>query len=437
MLNMRYCAGNRIKPNFSQVLLLVVIVMSTHVFAENIGSGKKLKFDFGALKANEGYIPISCDMFYNEELGYGFEPGSIVEQISRVDGDGINKDFITSNRPFFFSVKLPEGNYKLKIVLGDMERETNTTVKAELRRVMFDNVATKPGKFVTCEIVVNIRTPDLPDGQQVKLLDREKTNEVIAWDDKLTLEFNGSRPCVSALEIELVDDIPTIYILGDSTVCDQLNEPWTSWGQMLTKFFKPDIAVANHAESGESVRSSIEAKRFDKIWSLIKKGDYLLIQYGHNDQKSKDANALSVYRADLLDIVRKTRELGATPVLITSVERKAGVAKDTLGEYPAIVRDVAEKTETAMIDLHKNSKVLYKALGDDIGKAFQDGTHHNAYGSCQLAQCVVQGLIDNNLKLSVSIIDDFDGYDPAKPDSAYAFFVPVTPRISFQKPLGN
>ena len=437
MVFMRFFTRNRIKLNSSLMLLVMVIVMAANAYAEKNGTNETMKFNFGTNKANGGYIPVSDNTFYTEELGYGFEPGSVVESVNRSGWGKMKNDFITSSKPFFFSVKLPEGNYKVTLVLGDREKGSDTTVKAELRRLMLDRVLTKPGKFVTCDIIVNVRTPDLPGGKKVNLLDREKTNEVIAWDDKLTLEFNGSRPCISSLEIKRIDDIPTIYILGDSTVCDQLSEPWTSWGQMLTNYFKPELAIANHAESGESIRSSMEAGRFDKVWSLIKKGDYLLVQYGHNDQKSKDENALSIYRADLFNIVKTTRELGATPVLITSIERKAGVTKDTLGEYPQIVRDVARETGAAMIDLHAKSKVLYKALGEDIGKAFQDGTHHNAYGSSQFAQCVVQGLIENKLGLSKSVVDGFDGYDPSNPDSAYAFFVPVTPRISFQKPLGD
>ena len=81
--------------------------------------------------------------------------------------------------------------------------------------------------------------------------------------------------------------MPTIFLLGDSTVCDQPLEPYASWGQMLTRFFGLGVAIANHAESGESLRSSLGAKRLDKILSLIKPGDYLLIQYAHNDEKEK------------------------------------------------------------------------------------------------------------------------------------------------------
>jgi lysophospholipase L1-like esterase len=165
------------------------------------------------------------------------------------------------------------------------------------------------------------------------LKDREKTTEFAAWDDKLTLEFNGARPCICAVEIEKVG-VPTIYLLGDSTVCDQPAEPWNSWGQMLPRFFNPEVAIANHAESGESLRSSIGAKRLDKVLSLMKQRDYLFIQYGHNDMKEKGegVGAFTTYKKDLKHFIAETRKKGGTPVLLTSMERKAGVEHDTLGD---------------------------------------------------------------------------------------------------------
>src|SRR5205823_685569 len=186
-----------------------------------------------------------------------------------------------SDKPFYFSVALPEGNYQVSITFGDMAGETNTTVKAELRRLMLEQVHTTAGKFVTRTLTVNVRTPQIAGGGEVRLKDREKATENWAWDEKLTLEFSGARPCVCALEIAKAD-VPTLYLLGDSTVCDQPREPFTSWGQMLTRFLKPGIAVANHAESGESLRSSRGAKRLDKVLSTMRAGDWLFIQFGHN-----------------------------------------------------------------------------------------------------------------------------------------------------------
>src|SRR6185437_335962 len=147
---------------------------------------------------------------------------------------------------------------------GDPTGASDTTVKAELRRLMLEGVKTFDGKFETRTITVNTRTPAIAGGGAVRLKDREKTSEVWDWDDRLTLEFNGSHPAISAIEIAPAPDVPTVFILGDSTVCDQPAEPWNSWGQMLPRFFKVGVAVANHAESGESIANSLKAQRFAK-----------------------------------------------------------------------------------------------------------------------------------------------------------------------------
>ncbi len=395
------------------------------------------QFDFGSGDVESGYIQILPAMIYSQELGYGFEPGAQIEAVGRESDDALRGDYCTSNKPFYFSVKLPEGNYKVTITMGDLQGESVTTIKAELRRLMLEEVKTETGHFETRTIIVNTRTSNIPDGNQVRLKDREKTQEKWAWDEKLTLEFNNSRPCVCAIEVEKVDDISTVYILGDSTVCDQSLEPWNSWGQMLTRFFNSDIAIANHAESGESIRSSMGARRFDKVYSLMKPGDYLIVQFGHNDMKSRAPNAVETYKSDLKNIVKKVRELKCTPILVTSMERKSGIERDTLRDYPDKVREVAREDNVKIIDLHAMSKILYTALGDSLDKAFQDGTHHNNYGSYQLAKCVVEGIKQNNSDLSKYIVDDFSGFDPSHPDPVDNFKIPASPGKTNNKPEGN
>ncbi len=306
-----------------------------------------------------------------------------------------------------------------------------------MRRLSLEKVQTAAGKFETRTVMVNVRTPKIEGDGAVSLKPRERTSEWPGWDDKLTIEFNNARPCVCAVEIEKVDNAPTVYLLGDSTVCDQPAEPWNSWGQMLPRFFKATVAVSNQAESGESIRSSLGAKRFNKVWSTIKKGDYLFVQFGHNDMKSRDPNALATYKSDLKNIVAEAKKRGAIPVLVTSMERKSGIEKDTLGGYPDAVRQVGKEEGAAVIDLHARSRAFYKALGANLDKAFQDGTHHNNYGSYELAKCIVQGIRDNKLDLAQHIADDFQGFDPARPDPVDSFVMPASPQSSAVKPLGS
>src|SRR5450759_89900 len=347
-----------------------------------------MKFNFSSGKVKLGWTQILPAAIYDATNGFGFEPGANLTA---------GNNFITSDKPVLFSVKLPEGNYKITVTLGDTAGASTNTVKAEARRLMLENVHTAKGKVATQTITVNVRTPKISDDDHVHLKKREVDTEMISWDDKLTLEFNGSRPCVRTLEIAPAPEVPTIFIAGDSTVCDQPAEPWNSWGQMLTRFLKPDVAVANYAESGESVKSSLGARRFEKIFNLMKPGDWLLIQFGHNDMKDHATDAQTVYRTNLKQIIARKSAKGGTPVINTSMERKGGVNAPTLMGYPEAMREVVREEGAALIDLNAMSLIFYKALGADLGKAFQDGTHHNNYGSYELARCVVEGIKQNKL----------------------------------------
>jgi lysophospholipase L1-like esterase len=275
--------------------------------------------------------------------------------------------------------------------------------------------------------------------------------EIWAWDNRLTLEFNGAHPCLSTLEISRDDDVPTVYLTGDSTVCDQPREPWASWGQMLPRFFKPDIAVSNHAESGEALRSSRRAHRFKKIFSTLKKGDFVIIQFGHNDEKEKGEGigAFTSYKTDLASLVAEVRENGGTPILVTPMHRRtfdaSGHITNSHGDYPEAVRQVAREKSVALIDLHAMSKDFYEALGaKKSAVAFAigadgkvDGTHHNAYGSYELAKCIVQGIAAAQPELARHLLDGLPAFDPAKPDPVDTFKIPASPEVSVEKPDGS
>ncbi|MFT3782933.1 MAG: rhamnogalacturonan acetylesterase [Nibricoccus sp.] len=407
------------------------------------------KFSFGASKAPEGYITVAADAVYSDARGYGFEPGAAItaKPAEKLPSGG----YITSEKPFYFSVALPEGNYRVTLSLGAPGEESETTVKAELRRLMLQQAKTAKGDVATQRFVVNIRTPHI-DGSpdDVGLKPREKTMEIWAWDNRLTLEFNGAKPCVSGLEITRDDTVPTVYLTGDSTVCDQPREPWASWGQMLTRFFKPDIAVANHAESGEALRSSRNAHRFEKIFSTLKKGDFVIIQFGHNDEKEKGEGigAFTSYKTDLARLVDEVRENGGTPVLVTPMHRRTfdanGKITNSHGDYPEAVRQVAREKSAALIDLHAMSKDFYEALGaEKSAVAFStvdgkvDGTHHNAYGAYELAKCVAKGIAATQPDLARHLVEGVADFNPAKPDPIDTLNIPASPAVSTEKPYGN
>ncbi len=403
-----------------------------------------LKFRFGTEAAGPGVSRVAPDSLYTSTLGYGFEPGAKLTA-GKPEGKGAARSgYCTSDQPFYFSVALPEGNYRVTVTLGDPKNASSTTVKAELRRLMLENVSAAPGAVVTRSFTVNVRTPALPGGGAVRLKTREKTSELWNWDEKLTLEFNGSHVCLHSLDIVPANPVKTLFLLGDSTVCDQPQEPWNSWGQMLPRFFGTDVAVANHAESGESLRSALGAKRLDKVVSAMKPGDYLFIQFGHNDMKEKGegVGAFTTYKASLKHFVAEARKHGGLPVLITPMHRKSldadGKVTNTLGDYPEAVRQAAKEENVPLIDLNAMSKTLYEALGrQNIGKAFQDGTHHNNYGSYEMARCIVEGIRQNHLALAPFLAADVLPFDPAHPDSPETFQMAVSPGSTTLKPDGN
>ena len=106
-----------------------------------------------------------------------------------------------------------------------------------------ENYKTKKGELIEQTFTINKRNPIISGKEKVKLKPREQKK--LNWDDKLTLEFNGDAPTISYVEIERVEDVPTIFLCGNSTVVDNDNEPWASWGQMVTRFFTDDVCFAN------------------------------------------------------------------------------------------------------------------------------------------------------------------------------------------------
>jgi lysophospholipase L1-like esterase len=316
---------------------------------------------------------------------------------------------------------------------------TVACVKAESRRLMLEKVETAPNTTQTHTIIVNIRNSELPNGKSVRLKNREIG--VFHWDNSLTLEFNGIHPSVCAVEIEKVDKIPTIFLAGDSTVTDQTKEPWTSWGQMLTRFFKPEIAVANYAASGETLRAFAGERRLEKILTQIKAGDYLFVQFAHNDMKRGTPQEIG-YQKSLISFIEAAREHGAHPVLVTSMHRRRfdeeGKVVDTLQGFPEAMKKVAREQNVPLIDLHAMSRQFYEVLGpEDSARAFVDGTHHNAYGAYELAKCIIEGIKANVPELADYIIDDMKPYDPAKPDCVNKFNIPASPMASKIKPEGS
>lgn len=419
------------------------------------------RFDFGSGKTEKGYTQVMPDTKYNPQTGYGFEFSGNLTTRSYNGKDALRDDYITSAKPFYFSVKLPDGNYNVKVILGDKEGASTTTIKAECRRLMVENVETSTGTFATSEFTVHVKDSVIRSTRgesKVRLKAREFG--YLHWDDKLTLEFNNTAPKVCGVEITRVDNVPTLFLAGNSTVVDQAEEPWAAWGQMIPAFFAAGkIAVANYAESGETLKAFKGERRLEKIWSLAKQGDYLFIEFAHNDQKpgGNHLDPFTTYKQTVKEWIAEARKRGVTPVLVTSMNRRTfdstGHITNSLGDYPEAMRQTATEEGVALIDLNAMSKTLYEAWGPEGSvKAFvhypantfpnqpkelKDNTHFNAYGAYELAKCIVAGIQQNVPLLAAYLKKDLPRFNPSQPDDVEKWHLPQSAFIGLAKPDGN
>lgn len=361
---------------------------------------------------------------------------------SYVQGQQPGTEFRTDST-FYVSAEVPEGVYRVRVSLGSDERDSDTQVKAENRRWMTEMVAVPKGKREFKTFLVHVRNKNLPSGDTVLINPRERGKWI--WDGKLTLEFNGSAPAVQEVEINRVKDVPTLFLVGNSTVVDEAHEPWTGWGQMIPRFLKPDIAVANYAESGQAANTFVSSRRWEKIRSQLRPNDYVLIEFGHNDQKQKGEGKgpFTSFTADLKYLIDQTRAKGAIPILVTPMHRRFfeadGKVKNTHGDYPEAVRVLARAEQVGLIDLTEKSAVLYESWGEEGSKgafvhypentfpgqteALADNTHFNAYGAYEIAKCIAQEMKRLPLKRYVQ-------------EGVWFDCLP-SPFLSLLKPLGN
>ncbi|HEX4065745.1 MAG TPA: rhamnogalacturonan acetylesterase [Acidobacteriaceae bacterium] len=353
---------------------------------------------------------------------------------------------------FFVSVTEPDGDYRVTVILGNKDAAAETAVKAEARRLMLFPIATSAGKSVKRSFVVHIRTPAVSATENVRLKPREIGN--LDWDEKLTLEFTGLHPALRSIAVEPTH-VPTVYIAGDSTVVDQDKEPWAAWGQILPAFFNDRVAIANEAESGETIASFVGEHRFDKIFSTIRAGDYLMMQFAHNDQKpGRGFVPIPEYKDLLRRYIDLARKRGAHPVLVTSMNRRDftpdGKIVPTLGDYPDAMREVAHDENVPLIDLNAMSKTLFEAMGPEgtlhafvhypantfpgQTEELKDNTHFNSYGALELAKCVVASIRQLHLPIARDMRSGVPHFDPAHPDPPTVWTLPLDPFISEQKP---
>lgn len=419
-------------------------MLSMFVAVLDYAQAQTFKFDFtGNKKPLEGFIAISPESKFTQGKDYGYDI------MAAWDGK--------SNTPFFFSVKVPDGNYKVTVTLGSKKYDGKTTVRAESRRMFVNNLPTGKGELVKRTFVVNKRNVVIEGKEKVKIKPRERTS--MNWDDKLTLEFNGPAPRVSYIEIEPDPEVPTVFLCGNSTVVDNDAEPYTGWGQMLPYFFNEKVSVANYAESGLSANTFLGGLRLKKALTQMKKGDYVVIEFGHNDQKQKGPGIGAYYSFAyyIKQFIDRAMLKGATPILVTPTRRrqydKSGRIRDTHEDYPAAIREIAMRENVALVDFQEMTKIMIEAAGEEESKRMfvhypmgtfkgqekelKDNSHFSNFGAYEISKCFIEGIKAAGLPLVKYIRTDYKPFNPERPDCFADFEYSMSPFVLTTKPAGN
>ncbi|GGT94220.1 rhamnogalacturonan acetylesterase [Streptomyces coeruleorubidus] len=305
---------------------------------------------------------------------------------------------------------VPPGTYDVQVVLGG-KAASATSISGETRRSLLPETAAPAGMgvpplersrewgSVTRSFTVNVRTPEGeptgPDGTP-----------------GLDLRIGGSAPALAGIKVTPARHARQIFLIGDSTVCDQPGDPYSGWGQQLPQYLGKGVSVANYADSGESTVTFLGNPR---LWAtvrpLIRPGDLVLVQLAHNDKTTDEAT----YRANLETLVAGVRERGGQPVLVTPIVRRWFNTDGTLNngtallvnglgvDHPAVTRSVAAAQDVPLIDLTAKTKALVESLGVEGSKALyltneaRDNTHTSVRGATAYAGLVRDELVTRHL----------------------------------------
>lgn len=394
---------------------------------------------------------------YTSERGYGWDMAQVVMNARAVE----TATYRLSPCVRYFSVALPDGNYRIRLTLGNHKKAACVTVRAEARRLIAENIPIQKGKFVELNLIVNKRDDIIrfADGKTDRVRTKTTKGTKLVWDEKLTLEINSDVEVLCSMTVTPAPEVPTLWLCGNSTVVDQESEPWASWGQMIPRWLTDGIAVANYAESGESATSFIAEKRLQKILTLMKPGDYICMEFGHNDQKEQYSGSGPYYSFAyaLKQFVDAARSKGGIPIFITPTQRRIfdadGTIVETHGQYPEAMRWVARDLQVPLIELHEMTRTFFETLGVEGSKSalvhypkgtfpgqeqpLTDNTHFNAYGAYEVAKMVVAGIRELPLGLKDFIRGDCPQFSPSAPDDVTTFRWPYSPYMEMTKPAGN
>jgi lysophospholipase L1-like esterase len=234
----------------------------------------------------------------------------------------------------------------------------------------------------------------------------------------------------------------TVHMIGDSTMANKPvipANPERGWGQMFPMYFKDSVRVENYAQNGRSTKTFIAEGRWDKVLAALKPGDFVIIQFGHNDEKTNDVKRgtapFGEYTTNLVRFIRETREHQAMPILASPTARRkfdaTGMLTNSHGVYPEAVRNVAEAEKVPLLELTTATEKLLQQLGPESSKRLfdwipagefaadaknlEDDTHFNAYGASRVCDLAVEEIAAKVPELAVHLNRSFKSAKPVMP----------------------
>ena len=326
------------------------------------------------------------------------------------------------------------GNYDVTLRLGDKNKPTVNFVKFMGRRLASDRIELKAGEFRDFTFTARVPGPYM------------KKDDGCGRELSLAVFANGREVPVAEPKVVRNDAAHTIWLCGDSTVTDQRREPWGSWGQILPAFVKPGWSCVNFARSGLAMVTFEGEGRLDRILSGMKPGDWVVVQFGHNDQKRPGEEPENGYTRRYGEWLAKFRAKGAHLVVVSPCERRRFDEKTgehqgkTLAGYADAARAFAKKNSLPFIDLNDITYRMQGALGADGSKPLQvdnkgklDNTHHTMFGAYVNARIVASHLATFD-GIGAAIRDEAKAYDPMNPSDPK---IPASGKTDWRKPEGN
>nr|WP_082495208.1 SGNH/GDSL hydrolase family protein [Cellulomonas sp. Leaf334] len=369
-----------------------------------------LDFDLGSGALSPGTTRLDATSAYSATTRYGFVDTRAVTATDRGTADALRSDFVSVGDTELV-VDLPNGDYTVSLVAGDATEATDVAI--------------------TAEQMAKVAATSKPAGQFL-----EMSFDIAVVDGQLNLELAGSAPKLNQLRIAAQSprapgSEPTVWVTGDSTVQSYTADyaPQAGWGQMLDRFLSDDVTVDNRAIGGRSSKNFISQGRLDEVLRLVKPGDYLFVQFGHNDASYGVDDRFAApddYAEYLRTFVDGATQRGAQPVLVTPVSRRSfdaatGKFNVSFPEYVAAATALATETGTPLVDLSASSRAYLDEIGPEASTSVflhvpagvypgrpngtVDDTHFQEYGAIQLARLVAGDVADLDIPLADEVVD--------------------------------